>query len=533
MQIFFRRKEMKGIRGLLFLLVFALAVNSLFAGGSSAGSSGGSGGPTTISISTDGGGRTWRPDLPNNQEIMKKSNTILDVVIRQGTNALNLLFASNDLPDIVQFGGMEWQQYISTGYLRPLDDMLKTNGQNILKYTDPEAWKIVNWQGKTYVIPREGFHNVTFAYARSDWLKNVGVDLSRNQDFGSFGGKVITLNEYRDILTKFTRNDPDKNGRNDTYGLGATNRKTNTGWGNIHGAYGGIPGYYFIENNRAIPYVVTDMYREGLLYINSLWREGVIDPEIYLHTRDQARQKMINSVSGSGVGEGWSEAYMLQVDGLQALVPEADFIPLRLTSNDGRIMGAGDPGNLANYTSITTMSKNPEKAMDFLNWLRTDEGWHLHRVGVEGQDFNMVNGFPIMTDSGNAIYNNMILDTLWPLNNRLDLNKNLSRRPTNAWDQLLRQKWEFLYQDNPPPAYINSFLGIPNPTAFNEFGVDVNNWIEQSAMAFITGETPINDANWNNYINTWKRMGGVKILQGFVDNYNSARGTRITAGITE
>ena len=517
----------------LLLLVLVIGTGDLFAGSGRDGASGSGSGPTPISISMGGGGRTWRPDLPNIQEIMRRTNTQLDVVVRPNIDALNLLFASGDLPDIIHFGGMEWQQYVSTGYLLPLDDLMRTHGQNVINTVEPQAWEIVNFQGRTYVLPREGFVNQSFASVRADWLRNLGIDLSRHQDYGDFGGKVITLDEYRDILIQFTRNDPDRNGRHDTYGLGSATQKTNAGWHNIHGAYGGIPGYYYIDNNRVLPYIVTDQYRSGLQYINSLWREGVIDPEIYLNTRDQARQKMINSVSGSLVGEGWSEAYMLQVDGLQALVPEADFISIRLTSNDGRIMGTGNPGNLANFTSISTMSRNPERVMEFLNYLRTDEGWHLVRVGMEGLDYNMVNGFPIMTESGNNVYNNMILDTLWPLVSRIDLISNLARRPVDAWDQLLRQKWEFLYMDNLPPTYTSVFYGIPNPDAFNDYNVDVNNWIEQSSMAFITGETPLTDANWNNYINTWRRMGGVRILQGFIDNYNNIRGARVTAGITE
>jgi hypothetical protein len=87
--------------------------------------------------------------------------------------------------------------------------------------------------------------------------------------------------------------------------------------------------------------------------------------------------------------------------------------------------------------------------------------------------------------------------------------------------------------DNSQPSYTSAFYGLPAPKANDEYGVDVSTWVEQSAMSFITGETPLNDANWNTYINTWKRMGGVKILQGYIDSYNSLNGTKITAGITE
>lgn len=513
-------------------MVLAIAASS-FAGGGSAGSSGGAAGPTPISIFMSTHGRTYREDLPNVQEIMRKTNIRLDVIATDEANAINLLFASNDLPDIIEFSTMGFQQYLSTGYIRAIDDLLKSNGQNIQKNIPQDSWKLMTVQGKTYAVPFENNRIKLYTYARLDWINNLGIDLSQNKNYGNFGGKMMTLNEYRDLLTKFTRNDPDKNGRNDTYGLGGASQKNIGGWSNICGAFGGIPGHYYIRDDKAIPWVVTDQFRESLQYINQLWRDGIVDPEIYLVTNDQAKQKMINSSAGSGTGEWWSNAHVIQIEGLQALQPQADFISILLTSNDGRISGAPDNGMCTNTWTISTQSKNPEKAMALIDFLNTDEGWYLAWYGVQGQDYTLNNVFPSRTESGTNLYNAMTLDCLYPLACRLDLMNNVAKRPTTEWTTLLRQKWEVLQMDNTQPSYTSSFYGLPNPREFNEFGVDVNNWVEQSSMAFITGETPLNDVNWNNYINTWKRMGGVKILQGFLTAYNSLNGTRHAVGITE
>jgi putative aldouronate transport system substrate-binding protein len=524
---------MKSITLSLFLLVLLLTGTPLFAGGAKADPAGGASSPTPIRIFMKTHGRTYKADEANIQEIMKRTNTVLDVVMADGFDPLNLLFASNDLPDIIEFDQMIFKQYLGTGYISPLDDLLKSHGQNILKGTSDAAWKLMTVQGKIYAYPLENTRIKHYAYIRSDWLDNLGINLPGHKDYGNFGGKVITMDEYKDILIKFTRNDPDRNGKNDTYGIGATGRKTNGGWGNIYGAFGGIPGHYYISDGKAIPWVVTDQYRQGIEYLNSLWKEGVIDPEIYLATNDQAKQKMINGVSGSGVGEWWSMPHTIQVDGLQKLKPEADFIPLMLTSSDGRIAGAPDNGILSNTISVTTQSRNPEKTMEFLDFFNTDEGWYLTTKGIEELDYTIDNGFPVWTDVGTVKYNNMTLDTLYPFSNRIDMANRMAMRPLTEWTLLLRQKWEILQMDNSQPSYTSAFYGFPAPGSNDEYGVDVNNWIEQSAMAFITGETPLNDANWNNYINTWKRMGGVKILQGYIDAYNSLNGTKITAGITE
>ena len=521
---------------LLLLVICILITSPLFAGGSNAGSASTStNGPTPISIFKATGRRTWDPSLPNIQEVMRRTNTILDVVMSDAADARNLLFASNDLPDLIEFNGLEFQNYLSTGYLRPLDDLLKTNGPNLLKNHTQDAWDLVTIQNKIYAFPYENLRVKIFSYVRTDWLENVGIDLSKNKDYGNIGGKVITLDEYRDILIAFTRNDPDRNGRNDTYGMGATGQKNNGGWAGIYGAFGGIPGQYYITNNTAMPWIVTDQYRQALVYINSLWREGVIDPEIYLNNNDQAKQKMINSVSGSAVGEWWSQAHLLQIDGLQNLVPEADFIPLLLTSNDGKLFGPPDNGLITNTLSISTMSKNPVKVMDFMDLMNTDELWYLNWYGIEGLDYTLAGpNQPVRTEIGLTKYNNMVVDPIYTLSNRLDINRQVDQNaPVTSWADTVRIKWaleSYVPQDN---IYTSAFYGLPNPQAYIDYGVDVNNWIEQSAMAFITGETPINDANWNNYINTWKRMGGVKILQGFIDTYNNLKGTRVTAGITE
>jgi putative aldouronate transport system substrate-binding protein len=278
--------------------------------------------------------------------------------------------------------------------------------------------------------------------------------------------------------------------------------------------------------------VVTEQYRAALQYINSLWKEGVIDPEIYLLNQDQARQKMVNSVSGSVVSQWWSLPQIIHANGLAKLTPSADYTPLLLTSNDGKISGSPDNGIVSHTNSIANTSKNPEKVMDFLDYLHTNEGWYLAVMGFEGTDYNMINGFHIKTETGLAKSSTMTLDPLYSLSNRIWL-FNPPGAPSRE-DRLeeLTHQWS-LMQQSVTPLYTSAFYGLPNPKANAEYGVDVNNWIEQSSMSFITGETPINDANWNTYINTWKRMGGVKILQGYLDAYNSLNGTKITAGITE
>jgi putative aldouronate transport system substrate-binding protein len=526
---------------LVILLVGSLP---LFAGAGSDTSGSTTTARTKLSLSLRYNGRTWDPAQPNLQKIMELTNTDLDVTFYREDSDLDLLMASGQLPDIITINGMNFQNYIDTGYLLDITDLLKTNGQQIVKVTDPTSMSYMVINGKTYAYPFGNFPIKYMTFLRKDWLDAVGVDLSQNEDFGNFvqwggkyNGKKVTLDQFYDICQRIANNDPDGNGKKDTYALVSySGPLSNTNLTNIMGTFGGDSGNYNIVNGKAIPWITTDGMRKSLEYAAKLWAAGAWDPESYiLSQREQSQQKIISGQVAGETGAWWSEASEVSRDGFWAAYPNADFIPILLTSNDGKTNGVRNNGTVSSTISITTQSKNPTAAMNFLNFMNTDQGWYLIRMGIEGKDYNMVNGEPVRTTTGTQLWST-VMDPLYTLSNRTppDLERFLYPTKSNDHYQEVNGWWGLLAQDNTvQTVYNNDFFGIPAPQAFNEYGVDVNNYITQASMEFVTGATPINDTTWNAFIAQWKRLGGVKILQGYIDNYNKLKGTNITAGITE
>jgi putative aldouronate transport system substrate-binding protein len=492
------------------------------------------GGPVKLTI-IKVPGRHWVPEEPNIQEIMKRTNTILDVQmppsIAEMPQYLNVHFAANDLADIIQIDRTDFLQYINTGHLRVLDDLLQY-APNLMKVTTPKAWALMTVGGKKYAYPYENNTIKNFISVRGDWLKNLGIDLKGHEAYGDTGYKV-TLAEYADIVRQFTKNDPDKNGKNDTYGLGTAEKLTINNWTNIYAAFGGSADQYYLTDNKVYPWVISVQYRQALTYINGLWKEGLVDPEIFILNADQAKQKTINGVIGSCVGNWWSRPFESARDGGKKLNPDMDWIPLLLTSSDGKTFGVRDNGLITNTTSINTDCKVPEKAMQFLDFLQTQEGWELARLGIKDVDYYIDNdGYPMRTEEGTKRFNSMNMDILFDFGNRKDLENHQDSAPQTDPLMILRRNWVML-QFIDIPVYTSVFYGYPPPEAYNSFGQDVNAYLERMNMAFITGETALTDANWNTYINDWKKMGGVKIMQGYIDGYNKLNGTNMTSGIPE
>jgi putative aldouronate transport system substrate-binding protein len=137
-------------------------------------------------------------------------------------------FASGEIPDVLRPKTISnFQKYVSQDLLAEIPlDVLKKNAPNLYKMMEeasPGSFKHATVNGKIYGIPLLSFHNEyrDVVVYRGDWMKNVGVDKSPE-----------TLDEFEKLMYKLSNEDPDKNGKKDTYGL------SDGGFNAVYGAYG-------------------------------------------------------------------------------------------------------------------------------------------------------------------------------------------------------------------------------------------------------------------------------------------------------
>lgn len=119
---------------------------------------------------------------------------------------LNVLFASGEYPDIVSDAvfNNDMSEAIDAGLLLPLDSILETD----------ENWKSVDksmMQDDIYDGSLYALHNLTNMsdglFYRVDWMQNLNLSMPTNPD------------EMYELLRAFTYDDPDQNGKDDTFGL--------------------------------------------------------------------------------------------------------------------------------------------------------------------------------------------------------------------------------------------------------------------------------------------------------------------------
>ena len=206
---------------------------------------------------------------------------------------INTRIAGGTAPDIFISGGDALtQQYLDQGAIRSWDiDFFKANAPDVYEYVNKGGyqgrlkdsvdlwWEYATDNGKMITVPKldeqSSMPSKTLMY-RKDWLDRLGVTEDKLPK---------TLDEFVDLLYRFKNEDPDGNGKNDTYGCSTSTLNA------IFGAFGSsYDTQLWLERDGKL--VSTDVLPENKAALElcaKLYADGVLTP---------------NFVAGNGENEG-------------------------------------------------------------------------------------------------------------------------------------------------------------------------------------------------------------------------------------
>lgn len=321
------------------------------------------------------------------QEVEKLANVkiVLEAPpINNYVDKLQILMASGELPDLIyNWGGADanMETWAKNGLLAPLDDKI-SNYPNLMKNITKEMWdavKSVN-DGKTYVVPRANGINHWGYMVNNQWLEKLNLKVP------------TTLEEFTDVCRAFTKNDPDGNGKADTFGVTFSNPSLggNTIWNST----------YFLASAFSLPIVNGGKDTDGnykirekmsgyipyLTYIKQLNDEKIIDPEFLINKIGVDLDKLNQSRVGIVYAHQTSVMGNLKND------KESD---KKYTYNavlkDSKGV-ATDYVNSATATwggwMISKASKNIDGVLKFLDWGNTEEANVLFQLGIKGLTYD-------------------------------------------------------------------------------------------------------------------------------------------------
>lgn len=352
--------------------------------------------PIEFSVFINGGVNAWDGwgTDPISTEFTNKTGVSLKVSSATTTDnsQINAMIASGDLTDIVVYGTSSplrqtlWKQ----GFLQPINGLMD-------KYIPEMAAKLPKDMDKIYQESDGNFYMFVQYYSDIDKIaaipgtSNVISGFTINDDmYKEIGSpEMKTLEQYRAALKLAKQKYPDL--QYPFYeGVPLTPQDPRNSGQLVSRAFGGTHINSIAEDGTVHLNFRDESYKKAMVYINSLYREGLVNPENFtVKTEEQyadlvKNQKVFSTYGQPFMTYKWNE----RVDG-----PYAAFEP---PTDEGVKMTLNSVITTIGYqgTSITTACKDPERAIKFFDFYMSDEGQMLMYHGIEGKDYEMVDGMP-------------------------------------------------------------------------------------------------------------------------------------------
>jgi len=434
----------------------------------------------------------------------------------QATEQFNLMVASGDLPDVIEWG---WHAFpggpakaIADGLIRPLNDIFENYAPNIsaLLEENPQwARQAMTDDGTFYMFPFIRDDRVdnrllvsTGIFLRYDWLQALELQLPE------------TFDDWRTVLTAFR----DEKGAVAPLSHDAfmTRDHFQTGFGVNMG--------FFLEGEEVRWGPMQPGFKEWLELFRDWYADGLIDPEIATVDRRALEAKILGGQTGATIG-AMVGRLGFYTDAMRATDPNVKFMgtrnPVRNRGEEPLFgmgplsLGTGAIGTGA-QAAITTRAEDHEVeiAARFLDFNYSEEGYTLFSFGIEDQSFTWVDGIPTFTD---LIYNH---PDGWPIAEALSA---FARSPSNGpFLQSAEYIWQYAYLPEQRASWENwewsmgrpdgQLRWLPRTTPTSDEASEmaaimtqVNTLRDETVLRIMTGVAPVEE--WDTFVETAKGMG--------------------------
>ncbi len=327
---------------------------------------------------------------PVKKLIEEKFNVTLTIVPLDVHNKeqVNLYFADGKTADHIRIN-VDSIFLMEQGLVRevPEDKLRKLMPdwmKSIESMVDPKiVASTMKFKGKLYAVPFINYASLQpwVMGVRKDWMVNVGISKLPE-----------TLEEYHELLKRFTFDDPDKNGKRDTFGGHGLQLY-------LRGAFGLGSGnaFYADSSGKVFSSVMSDSYKQYLKTLQAWYKEGLIDPESITDQRPQQRAKWADGKFGVLADHPWWYASTTAGNVTKMLVdknPNAKIEFMKPFAGPTGDKGAGGSVYPAMqrgfFFGSKTSDEKMERIMAIKNYMSANDSFYIRSFfGEEGKGYTL------------------------------------------------------------------------------------------------------------------------------------------------
>ncbi|MBD0384051.1 extracellular solute-binding protein [Paenibacillus sedimenti] len=447
---------------------------------------------------------------PKDSELEKQiesyTNTDLDIQWLPASaydEKINVMVASGELPTIIKLNNNP----TVTGHLRSgifweigpyLKDYKNLTAQNKVYYDN------LSVEGKLYGIPLYRDLGRAQLQYRKDWLDALGLQPPK------------TLDDWYNVIKAMTLNDPDKNGKNDTYGLLLEKKYNLDAFSTLTrlAVTQGAPNKWSVDDKgNFTPEFMTEPFFQTLQMLKRLYAEKLINQDFAAVDTTETEKQYESGRAGIKITAGNAYNWQLKVE---KVVPTAKIDVSQVEGVSGVAVPA-EPGNAGSWAIPKAAVKTEaelKKVLSFIDKLMDPKMATLLVKGVEGKHWKDAGEFTEVLDRDADLKEVKPYRDTFP--NRGE-SYNIAKKA--------KQPDLFLKSSNIPAQ--NEKYIVPNPAytllsdTFSERGKELELMITDAETKFIMGK--LDEAGWKADIEKWKKAGGEKMMQEYKEAYEKSK----------
>ncbi|WP_165452230.1 extracellular solute-binding protein [Paenibacillus thalictri] len=393
------------------------------------------------------------------------------VAMNDYENQLNVRLAAGNFPDAFEVDSTsKLKAFVDKGlvldltpYVAKLKPVSDFQGQ-----ADFDRGKL---QGKQYAIVRDADVPFSSFWVRQDWLTKLNLKAPTN------------LDELYTVAKAFVEQDPDGNGKKDTFGITGFEFEA---FSSIFGAFGvGAPDALYVKNGKLVSGATDPQAKDAIAYAKKLLDEGLIDPEIITNKNNADVDKAFQGKAGI-IFKGWNNiSRKTSYDKYKSINPNAEWVQFDSpVGPGGKFAGGFDYTKGPAYFMVSkSVEKDPaklQKIIDVFNYTATEEGLRLVSYGVENKHYKMDGGkltaLPALDTEGTNFW-------IYQLAGRNEL-------------EYLKTKFAYISKDvqfaidQPRIKMLNGAI-YEYPAGFNK--ADADRYVKEETIKFLFGKRPLTE----------------------------------------
>lgn len=339
------------------------------------------------------------PDWNNMQDevgkkITEKTGITLKMDFATDANKVSLVAASGDYPDIISAKGSS-NLFVDAGAVLDLTDLIEQYGPN-LKKVYGDYWNRLKWNNEDqaiYVLPTyDGVGNTYFDAGGAFSLQHQAVEEAGFP-------QIKTVKDYEKVIADYVAKHPTTKDGKKTLGLSLLADDwrimisvTNPAF-QATGASDDGEVYINPETYQATFHYRRPEEKEYFRWLNHMNDIGLLDPESFVQKEDQYKAKIAQGRVVGVIDQKWG--FQSAVDSLKKdnnLPATYGFYSVQV--DDKTVDHSFEPtGFMGGFgLMISKDAKNPERIIQMLDYLASDEGQVMINWGFEGKHYNVENG---------------------------------------------------------------------------------------------------------------------------------------------